>query len=90
VVADVFLDGVGRDARHRWNEGSMEKQVSLCPLAGTDMFQLQAPVPLEGEVDTSTAGLTRMLQERTGREDIVVRSVSWGSPFTMNARLADR
>ena len=90
VVADVIVDGVSRDVWHRFSEGSMEKQISLCPLAGTDMFQLQGPIPLEGDVDLSPQGLTALIATRTARTDIVVRSVSWASAFHMNARLADR
>ena len=90
VVADLELGGLGRDAWHRYNEAEMARQIALCPLAGTDLFQLQAPIPLEGEVDLSIEGLTRMIAERSGRADIVVRSVSWASAFNMNARLADR
>jgi 2-polyprenyl-6-methoxyphenol hydroxylase-like FAD-dependent oxidoreductase len=89
VVADVVLTGLGRDAWHRFNEGSMDRQMSLCPLAGTELFQLQAPIPLEGDVDLSAAGLSRMVAERTGR-DIRVQSVSWASAFNMSERLADR
>ncbi len=44
VVADVVLTGLGRDAWHRFSEGSMNAQISLCPLADTDLFQLQAPI----------------------------------------------
>ncbi len=65
IVADVILTGIERDAWHRFNEGSMERQLSLCPLAGTDLFQIQAPVPLEGEVDLSAAGLSAMVTTRT-------------------------
>jgi hypothetical protein len=68
----------------------MEKQVSLCPLAGTDMFQLQAPIPLEGDFDLSAEGLSAFVADRTGRADIAIHSVSWASAFNMNARLADR
>ncbi len=89
VVADILVEGIGREAWHRWNEGSAE-QISLCPLAGTEMFQLQGPVPLEGEIDLSAKGLTQLLGARTGRADLVVRSVSWASAFNMNARLAAR
>jgi 2-polyprenyl-6-methoxyphenol hydroxylase-like FAD-dependent oxidoreductase len=53
--------------------------ISVCPLAGTHLFQLQAAIPLEGEVDTSAQGLAAMLAERTGRSDIHVESVSWAS-----------
>jgi 2-polyprenyl-6-methoxyphenol hydroxylase-like FAD-dependent oxidoreductase len=90
VVADVVLNGVRRNAWHRFNEGSMDRQMSLCPLAGTELFQLQAPIPLRGDVDLSAEGLSRMVAERTGRDNICIQSVSWASAFNMNARLADR
>ncbi len=88
IVADVWIDGVSPDAWHRWGEGSAA-QVSLCPLHGTDMFQLQGPIPFGVDVDLSAEGLTALLRERTGRQDIVIRAVSWASAFEMNARLAD-
>ena len=90
IVADLVLTGLSRDAWHRFSEGDMQRQLSFCPLAGTEMFQLQGPLPLEGEVDLSAEGLGRMIVERTGRTDIEVQSVSWASAFNMNARLADR
>ena len=90
VVADVVLTGLGREAWHRFNEGAMDAQMSLCPLAGTDLFQLQAPIPLEGDIDLSAEGLTAMVAGRTGRDDIHIHSISWASAFNMNARLADR
>jgi hypothetical protein len=62
----------------------------ICPLAGTDLFQVQAPVALDGEIDLSPAGLTALIGARTGRSNIAVRSVSWSSVYAMNARLADR
>jgi 2-polyprenyl-6-methoxyphenol hydroxylase-like FAD-dependent oxidoreductase len=89
IVADIYVDGVGRDAWHRWGDGS-GNQISLCPLAGTQMFQLQGPIPLEGELDVSAAGLTALLAARTGRKNIVVRSVAWASAYNMNARIAER
>src|SRR5271170_2133092 len=90
VVVDVRLEGLGTDAWHRFNEGSMEKQTSFCPLRGTDMFQLQAPIPLEGDFDLSAEGLNAWAAARTGRKDIVIREVLWGSAFHMNARMADK
>jgi 2-polyprenyl-6-methoxyphenol hydroxylase-like FAD-dependent oxidoreductase len=90
IVADVKLSGLSRDVWHRFGEGDMQRQVSACPLAGTDLFQLQGPIPLEGDVDLSAEGLTALLRRRTGRHDLVVHDVSWASAFHMNARLADR
>jgi 2-polyprenyl-6-methoxyphenol hydroxylase-like FAD-dependent oxidoreductase len=86
IVADVELEGIGRDAWHRF--GAQARQILLCPLAGTKFFQVQGPVPLEGDVDLSAEGLTALVAERTGR-DIVIRSVTWASVYSMNARLAD-
>ena len=90
MVADVELTGLGRDAWHRFGKGDMERQVAICPLAGTDLFQIQAPIPLEGEVDLSVAGLNAMLADRIGGRDVRVRAVSWASAYAMNARLAAR
>lgn len=44
--------------------------VAICPLAGTDLFQVQAPVPLDDEMNLSAEGLNQMLGERTGRSDV--------------------
>ncbi|MEI9989806.1 MAG: FAD-dependent oxidoreductase [Rhizomicrobium sp.] len=89
VVADMRLEGLSDDAWHRWNDGTPE-QISLCPLRGTELFQLQAPIPLEGDIDLSAKGLGAMIAKRTGRKDLVVRAVTWASAYNMNARLADR
>jgi len=90
VVADLELDGLDRDAWHQFNETSNERRISLCPLAGTELFQLQAPVPLEGDIDLSSAGLAAMVRERTGRDDLRIGTVYWASAYHMNARLAER
>jgi 2-polyprenyl-6-methoxyphenol hydroxylase-like FAD-dependent oxidoreductase len=90
LVADVTLTGLTADAWHRFSDGDMKRQLSLCPLRGTDLFQLQAPIPLEGNVDISADALTQMIQDSSHRTDIKVHSVSWASAFTMSARLADR
>ncbi|MFT8462310.1 FAD-dependent oxidoreductase [Acetobacter persici] len=90
IVADVRLEGLDRSVWHRFQLGSPATQVMICPLAGTDLFQVQAPVAMDGEIDLSPAGLTGLIGARTGRGDITVRSVSWASVYAMSARLADR
>lgn len=90
LVADVAVTGLERDAWHQFANQAAERQIALCPLPGTDLFQLQGAVPLAGDVDLSAEGLTAMVAECTGRSDIRIRSVSWASTFHMNARLADR
>jgi 2-polyprenyl-6-methoxyphenol hydroxylase-like FAD-dependent oxidoreductase len=88
VVADLTLSGLTRDAWHRWGKGA--NQISLCPLQGTQLFQLQMPIPLEGEFDLSDAGIAAAITARTGRTDIVVDAVHWRSDYAMSARLAER
>ncbi|MGO3127961.1 MAG: FAD-dependent oxidoreductase [Luteimonas sp.] len=90
VVADLVLQGLPRDAWHTFNEGDMARRISLCPLMGTTLFQLQGPVSLDGEIDLSVEGLAAMVRERTGRNDLSVEGVCWASAYQMNARLADR
>jgi 2-polyprenyl-6-methoxyphenol hydroxylase-like FAD-dependent oxidoreductase len=90
ICADVVLKGLGRDAWHQFNVAGPGQQLAVCPLMGTDLIQLQGPVPLEGDVDLSARGLTRLVAARTGRDDIVIHSVSWASVYGMTARLADR
>jgi 2-polyprenyl-6-methoxyphenol hydroxylase-like FAD-dependent oxidoreductase len=90
VVADLVIEGLGRNAWHTWNAQDRPRMISLCPLAGTEMFQLQAAVPLDGEADVSETGLAAMIASRTGRDDIRLRQVHWCSMFQPSARLADR
>lgn len=90
IVADVMATGLSRDVWHRFHEGDMARQISLAPLAGTEMFQVQGPVPADGDIDLSAQGLTSLVRQRSGREDITIDSVSWASAYVMNARLADQ
>jgi 2-polyprenyl-6-methoxyphenol hydroxylase-like FAD-dependent oxidoreductase len=90
LVADVTLTGLSSEFWHRFGEGSMEQQIAICPLAGTDLFQVQAPVPFEGEVGLDVTDLDEMIAERARRSDIKIHAVKWASVYTMHARLADR
>ena len=90
MVADVVLTGLERDAWHQFNDGDMERLMAICPLAGTDLFQVQGPIVPAALADFSAERLTALIAGRTGRTDIIVHSVSWASDYQMNARLAER
>lgn len=90
LVADVQLSGLSSTYWHRFGEGDPQRQIAICPLAGTQLFQIQGPIALDAEVDLSAEGLTAMVAQRTGRDDIQVHAVSWASAYSMNARLADQ
>ncbi|MDR6820778.1 2-polyprenyl-6-methoxyphenol hydroxylase-like FAD-dependent oxidoreductase [Neorhizobium sp. 2083] len=89
IVADAALTGLDRDIWWQFNSGDMQRMIAICPLGGTELFQIQAPVPPEGDVDLSAEGMERMIAERTDRSDIAVHSVNWASAYAMNARIAD-
>ncbi|BBH66903.1 hypothetical protein ACTI_35880 [Actinoplanes sp. OR16] len=44
LIADVTLTGLDRDHWHVWPDGGSSFRLSLCPLPGTDQFQLTAPM----------------------------------------------
>jgi 2-polyprenyl-6-methoxyphenol hydroxylase-like FAD-dependent oxidoreductase len=88
MVADVELTGLSRDAWHQFGE-PIERRISFCPLAGTALFQIQGMAPEGVEVLTVEA-LNAVVRDRTGRSDIVVHALRWGSLYGMNARLAER
>jgi 2-polyprenyl-6-methoxyphenol hydroxylase-like FAD-dependent oxidoreductase len=90
MVADVALTGLTRDAWHQFSGRSADELVMISPLMGTCLFQVQAAVPPEGDVDLSANGLTQLIAQRAGRDNIRVESVTWASVYNMNARLADR
>ena len=90
LVADVSVTGLSRDVWHRFHDGSHTHSLAMCPLPNTDLFQMQAAVPLEGDVDLTADGLTKMIVNRTQRSDITVSFVQWSSVYSMNARLASK
>jgi 2-polyprenyl-6-methoxyphenol hydroxylase-like FAD-dependent oxidoreductase len=77
-IADVRLTGLGRDNWHIWpGPDGKSLRVGLCPLAGTDVFQLTTPqmdTPLDELVDPS----------------ITITEVGWTSRFRANIRMASR
>ncbi|HVI97610.1 MAG TPA: FAD-dependent monooxygenase [Sphingomonas sp.] len=90
MVADIELDGLPRDAWHRFNEGDMVRQLAICPLPHTDLFQFQAAIPSGADPDPDVAGLQAFIDERLATPSLTVRAVAWASAYSMNARLADR
>ncbi|WP_216332494.1 FAD-dependent oxidoreductase [Rhizobium sp. X9] len=90
IVADISLDGLPRDAWHRFNDGDMARQISFCPLPHGDVFQLQAPISHDGDMELSVEALQSFIDSRLPIGKITVRDVAWASCYSMNARLAER
>ncbi|MYU29618.1 MULTISPECIES: FAD-dependent oxidoreductase [Streptomyces] len=89
VVADLRLTGLDRDHWHAF-PGEDGGAVGLCPLAGTEDFQLQARLPEGEEPDVSPDGIRKLVARYTHLRAADVTEVRWASGFRPRAALADR
>ncbi|EAO8772638.1 hypothetical protein CDJ04_00330 [Salmonella enterica] len=67
LVADASLSGLNRDVWHHFNDGDMARMIMICPLAGTQLFQIQALLAPDDSQNFSADVLTAFLTERIGR-----------------------
>lgn len=86
LVADASLSGLNRDVWHHFNDGDMTRMITICPLAGTQLFQIQALLAPDDSQNFSADVLTAFLTERIGRTDVRIHSIPWVSKYQMNAR----
>ncbi|MGK5627706.1 FAD-dependent monooxygenase [Streptomyces sp. URMC 123] len=87
LFADARVDGLGRDHGRIWQNG--DAQVSAVPLAGTDLFVVAARPPADRD-EPLRDYLQRQIAESSGRNDILVREVTWHTTWRANTRLAER
>jgi 2-polyprenyl-6-methoxyphenol hydroxylase-like FAD-dependent oxidoreductase len=86
LVADVRVDGLDRDHWHLWRDsGSM---IGLCPMGGTDYFQLTVPSPPPGL--STVDDIAGFFAVRTGRPDIRLHDLTWVTEWRPNIRMAAR
>ncbi|MFJ4622549.1 FAD-dependent oxidoreductase [Streptomyces sp. NPDC088812] len=92
LVADVRVAGLDRDNWHIFPPGDGEGGgfLSLCPLAGTDDFQLVARFAEGTSVDLSLDGIRAVVAARSHLTPEQVTEVRWASDFRPRAALADR
>ncbi|GAA3245625.1 FAD-dependent monooxygenase [Nonomuraea helvata] len=89
IVADVTLSGLSRRRWHVWprNKGRF---MALCPLPGSEKFQLMLKLRPEEKVDLSQDAVNRLVQEFVGLAKLRVREIHWASVWRPNIRLAER
>ncbi|MFJ7912783.1 FAD-dependent monooxygenase [Kitasatospora sp. NPDC096204] len=88
LVADVRVDGLGRD---HWHVFPAEEGVlAICPLGGTEDFQLVAGFPEGTVVDQTLDGLREVVAARSHLTAEQVTELRWISEFRPRAALADR
>lgn len=80
VVADLEIEGLDRTDWHVWPMKGGER-LHLCPLPGTDLFQLQAPQSVLAK------GLEAGVRRVTGHR---VTRIAWQSTYGHSTRAVDR
>ncbi|MGP3927461.1 FAD-dependent monooxygenase [Streptomyces sp. 8N616] len=104
LVADIRLDPASGLPRSHWHVWPKAKGggFALCPLAGTDLFQVvaqyedgggggaAAAVEATGRPDTSPEGIRHLVADRTHLSPGEVRDVLWASYLRPQAAMADR
>jgi 2-polyprenyl-6-methoxyphenol hydroxylase-like FAD-dependent oxidoreductase len=91
AVGDVKVEGLGRDAWHQWFAGN--SAIMLCPLPGTDVFQVQASHELDADGSPLEPTLERFQQtfdRVAGVPDVRLHSLGWRSSYRVNVRMVDR
>jgi 2-polyprenyl-6-methoxyphenol hydroxylase-like FAD-dependent oxidoreductase len=87
LFADARVDGISHDHGRMWQVGS--GGVSVMPLSGTELFVVVARPP-----DDPSASIPEYLRQlvtsSSGRDDILVREVTWHTTWRSNTRLATR
>lgn len=91
LVADVRVRGLDRDNWHLFPpSGEGQDFLSVCPLAGTEDFQLTANFPEGAVVDPSLEGVRALVAARSHLTAEDVTEVRWASDFRPRTGLADR
>ena len=90
LFGDLRVDGLDREYWHMWSTTpDRSDMLGLCPLPGTDTYQLAAADPGDG-FEPDLAGLQALITERTRREDIRLREITAVSRYRANMRMAER
>ncbi|MFF4146256.1 FAD-dependent oxidoreductase [Streptomyces sp. NPDC001698] len=91
LVADVRITGLDRDNWHIFpTSAEGDGFMAICPLAGTEDFQVVAGFPEGTTVDLSLDGVRKVVAARSHLAPEDVTEVRWASDFRPRAALADR
>jgi 2-polyprenyl-6-methoxyphenol hydroxylase-like FAD-dependent oxidoreductase len=91
LVADVRIPTLDRDAWHTFPpRAETDGFLAICPLAGTEDFQLVAQFRDAAALDLSIEGIRRVVSSRSHLAGEEVTHVLWASEFRPRAALANR
>ncbi|MEU9174748.1 FAD-dependent oxidoreductase [Streptomyces sp. NPDC048420] len=90
LVADARITGLDRDNWHIFPpRGEGAGYLSICPLAGTEDFQVVAQFPEGTSVDLSPGAIREVVAARSHLAPESVTEIRWASDFRPRAALAD-
>lgn len=90
LVADVRITGLDRENWHVFPpSGEGAGFMAICPLAGTEDFQLVAQFPEGEHLDVSLEAIRKTVTARSHLAPEDVTEVRWASDFRPRAALAD-
>jgi 2-polyprenyl-6-methoxyphenol hydroxylase-like FAD-dependent oxidoreductase len=90
LVGDVRVDGLERSHWHIWPR-ARGGAVALCPLPGTDRFQLTAQLPANVAAPEFTAeAIQSFVAAAVGSETLRISDPSWLSIYRPNVRMVER
>ncbi|MFF7642365.1 FAD-dependent monooxygenase [Streptomyces canus] len=90
LVADARITGLDRDNWHIFPpHGEGIGYLSICPLAGTEDFQIVAQFPEGTRVDLSLDAVREVVAARSHLAPESVTEIRWSSDFRPRAALAD-
>jgi len=88
LIADVRLTGLDRAAWHVWpGDDAQSFRLGLCPLPGTEDFQLTAPLT-DDDPEPSLASLQALVS--AVQPGVTLTHLGWNSRFRANMRMVDR
>ncbi|MFI6005130.1 FAD-dependent monooxygenase [Streptomyces sp. NPDC051366] len=92
VIGDVRAPGLGREFWHQWftSEGG---GMLLCPMPGTDTFQLQASPEQDGQgglLPPSLESFQQLFDRHARMPGIRLADATWLSAWRVNVRMATR
>jgi 2-polyprenyl-6-methoxyphenol hydroxylase-like FAD-dependent oxidoreductase len=91
LVADIRVTGLDREYWHVFPPRAEDDGfLAICPLAGTEDFQVAAQFPEGSAVDVSLDGVRKLVAARSHLDPDAVTEVRWASDFRPRMALADR
>jgi len=91
LIGDVRVQGLSGVACHiLTSEGDATRRFSLWNLPGSEHYQFVASMAADAVPALSLESVQRLLEERSGRDDIRLHDLRWISLYRVNVRMVDR